>query len=664
MDTRLDTFPRLLLHHVQVRADHPAVREKEFGIWQTWTWARSPTRCARSPAAWPRWASARRAPRDHRRQPPAPLLVDGGGAGARRRCRCRSTRTRWRPSSRSWSNDAGVPLRHRRGPGAGRQAARGRGRGARARRMIYYDDPRGLRHYDGPVMSFERLQELGRRSIARTPTSSRPRSPRAARRRLGDALHLRHHRQPQGRRARPTTTFIERRGRRRASTSLDRERRACLPTCRWRGSGDTSSPTRSATSPASRVNCPESAEHGDDRPARDRPDLLLRAAARVREPAHPGDDPHGGRGRAQAPAVPRFMALARRVGPAILDGQPVGLRRPRCCTRLGNVLVYGPLRNTLGMSRVRVAYTAGEAIGPDLFSFYRSIGINLKQLYGSTETCVFVCLQPDGEVLADTVGMPATGVELKLADSGEVLFRSAGLLKEYYKNPEATAESIDRRRLVPHRRRRLPRRPRAPARSSTAPRTSASSPDGSDVRAQVRREQAQVLPATSRRRWRSATAATRSAPSSTSTWRRSATGPSGATCPTPATPISRQARGLRPGARVHREGQRATSPPIRAGRRPDPPLPHPAQGARRRRRRARRAPARCAAASSASKYAVWSTRSTTAGASSTSRPQVTLRGRPHRHARGATSHIRGRRRRISGRRPRAGRCADDCHGCR
>ncbi len=137
----------------------------------------------------------------------------------------------------------------------------------------------------------------------------------------------------------------------------------------------------------------------------------------------------------------RAMALARRVGPARMDGKPIGLL-DRLRYALGNLLVYAPLRNTLGFSRVRIAYTAGEAIGPDLFSFYRSIGINLKQLYGSTETAVFVCLQPDNEARADTVGIPIEGVEIQVLDSGEILVRSAGLLKEYYKNPEATAEVL------------------------------------------------------------------------------------------------------------------------------------------------------------------------------------------------------------------------------
>ena len=133
-----------------------------------------------------------------------------------------------------------------------------------------------------------------------------------------------------------------------------------------------------------------------------------------------------------------FMALARRVGPALMDGKPVGAF-DRLQYALGKLCVYGPLRNTLGFSRVRIAYTAGEAIGPDLFTFYRSIGINLKQLYGSTETAVFVCLQPDHEARADTVGVPIDGVEIKLTDSGEILVKSPGLLKGYYRNPAATA---------------------------------------------------------------------------------------------------------------------------------------------------------------------------------------------------------------------------------
>jgi long-chain acyl-CoA synthetase len=136
-----------------------------------------------------------------------------------------------------------------------------------------------------------------------------------------------------------------------------------------------------------------------------------------------------------------FMSLAMKVGPKRMDGESIGLLNSLMYA-LGNMLVYGPLRNNLGFNRVRVAYTAGEAIGPDLFSFYRSIGVNLKQLYGSTETAVFVCLQPDNQARADTVGVPCRGVEIKVADNGEILVKSPGLLKGYYKNPEATAEVL------------------------------------------------------------------------------------------------------------------------------------------------------------------------------------------------------------------------------
>lgn len=135
-----------------------------------------------------------------------------------------------------------------------------------------------------------------------------------------------------------------------------------------------------------------------------------------------------------------FMAVARRCGNRILDGRRVGVG-DRLLYALGRVLIYGPLLNTLGFTRIRLAYTAGEAIGPDIFDFYRSLGVNLKQLYGSTEASVFITIQPDGDISADTVGKPAIDVEIRIADTGEVLFRSPGVFLEYFKNPEATAET-------------------------------------------------------------------------------------------------------------------------------------------------------------------------------------------------------------------------------
>ena len=135
-----------------------------------------------------------------------------------------------------------------------------------------------------------------------------------------------------------------------------------------------------------------------------------------------------------------FMEVARRAGIPLLEGKALPLR-DRILYGLGEFLVYGPLKNTLGFSRIRVGYTAGEAIGPDIFDFYRALGVNMKQLYGQTESTVFVTIQPDGEIKSDTVGTPAPGVELKVNDDGEVLYRGPGVFHEYYKNPEATAQT-------------------------------------------------------------------------------------------------------------------------------------------------------------------------------------------------------------------------------
>jgi long-chain acyl-CoA synthetase len=138
----------------------------------------------------------------------------------------------------------------------------------------------------------------------------------------------------------------------------------------------------------------------------------------------------------------RYMAVGRRVGALLLDGKQVSAG-DRLNYMLAKLLVIGPLKNTLGLSRVRVGYTAGEAIGPEIFDFYRALGINLKQLYGQTEATVFITQQPDGEVRSDTVGVPSPGVELRIAENGEVFYRSPGVFVEYYKNPESTASTKD-----------------------------------------------------------------------------------------------------------------------------------------------------------------------------------------------------------------------------
>ncbi len=137
-----------------------------------------------------------------------------------------------------------------------------------------------------------------------------------------------------------------------------------------------------------------------------------------------------------------FLQVARETGGRILNGEPVSFR-DRMKYLIGNLLVYAPLKNTMGFSHIKLAYTAGEAIGPEIFDFYRSLGINIKQLYGQTEGTVFVTIQPNGEVYADTVGVPAPGVEIEITDAGEVKYRSPGVFQQYYRNEAATRETKD-----------------------------------------------------------------------------------------------------------------------------------------------------------------------------------------------------------------------------
>jgi long-chain acyl-CoA synthetase len=146
-------------------------------------------------------------------------------------------------------------------------------------------------------------------------------------------------------------------------------------------------------------------------------------------------------GRAKRAMFHYFIDHARKWGEKILNNkEPVPLTA-RLIYRLGDALVYGPLKNRFGLTNIRVGYTAGEAIGPEIFRFYRALGINLKQLYGQTEASVYITAQPDGEIYADTVGKPNIDVDVKIADNGEVLFKSPGVFQGYYKDPEKTAEA-------------------------------------------------------------------------------------------------------------------------------------------------------------------------------------------------------------------------------
>jgi long-chain acyl-CoA synthetase len=188
------------------------------------------------------------------------------------------------------------------------------------------------------------------------------------------------------------------------------------------------------------VNCPESPETvAEDRreigttyafaPPRIYENLLTQTMVRM-------DDA----GRLKRAMFHYFIKVARHWGEKILNREKVPLHA-RLIYGLGEALVYGPLKNRLGVSNVRLAYTAGEAIGPEIFRFWRSLGVNLKQLYGQTEASVYITAQPDAEIFADTVGKPNIDVEIRIADNGEVLFKSPGVFIGYYKDPEKTAET-------------------------------------------------------------------------------------------------------------------------------------------------------------------------------------------------------------------------------
>ncbi len=435
------TFPQLLLKTAFERGSAPAMREKEYGIWQTITWAQMAELVEHLACGLHQAGLARgehlvvvgsNRPRLYATMLaaqslgaiPVPLYQDAVAA------ECvfpiNNAEVRFAVVEDQEQVDKMLEIRDR----------------CPQLAHIYFDDPRGLRKYDETgLAALDELRGAGKAFAGVHPDFFRGEVGKAV---PSDVAAMFFTSGTTGNPKGVVHTHLSLLDRARAGAGFDRlthaeEVLAYLPPA-WIGQNIFSYAQWLACGYV--VNCPESAttvsidlkEIGPTyyfAPPRVFEGLLTSVMIRMEDAS-----------RIKRAAFEWFMALARRVGPQRTDGKPLGLR-DALLYALGNVLFYGPLRNNLGFSRVRVAYTAGEAIGPDLFTFYRSIGINLKQLYGSTETAVFVCLQPDDQARADTVGVPIEGVQIKVSDSGEVLVRSSGLLKEYYKNPTATAEVLD-----------------------------------------------------------------------------------------------------------------------------------------------------------------------------------------------------------------------------
>jgi long-chain acyl-CoA synthetase len=432
-----DTFPRLLLENARVRGGRPAIREKDLGIWQTWTWEEA----AREVRAFACGLAARGFARGDR------LAIIGDNR----------PRLYWAMAAAQCLGGIPVPLYQ----------------DSVAQEMVYpltqaevkiavaedqeqvdklleirakcpdlaeivFDDGRGLRHYDQTLLKdYGGIQELGRAFDREHPGFFEGEVAAGA---GGDVAIILY---TSGTTGNPKGVMLThdnliitgRNGIEREGLSDRDEMLAYLPMA-W--VGDNLFSYAQSLVAGFCVSCPESSDTvmNDLReigptynfaPPRIYENMLTQVLIRMED----------------ASAIKRgmyryFMDVARRAGASILDGKPAPLG-DRLLYALGRVLIYGPLKNVLGLSRIRLAYTAGEAIGPDLFGFYRSLGINIKQLYGSTEGSVFVCVQPTGQVKADTVGPPVKDVDVKIAENGEVLFRGPGVFDCYFKNPEATA---------------------------------------------------------------------------------------------------------------------------------------------------------------------------------------------------------------------------------